>query len=1183
MFNSKSNKNVYFLREETQNKDKEKKWDERFFLDKIPPYDAYKDVNYLSLGLMKSKIRYEYLLEKEKLKKIKSKNPLYSEHYLLESQPKTNITNKKLVFSVENYQDKNKINDYKKYHSLTYSHHHPNRKKNYIIKSINQNDQNNNSNNNNNINNYKYQNNYITNYLSANNKNEKNNKNQLSIDESDLLEEFEIIKVMWSKFGVTKKYQENFVNFINSLEKKDSIRQFLLLEKKQMQKFKYDLTQLLKKIIHRNDEVNNLKQLIKLYSNILNEKKFYHEKENENLENLSVLNEKKVISDINQSLLTVRVNTINVINQIKNFSFQNSYYFYMNKIDLNKIKNDYYYNDEYLLSIKNDLDFVQNPEMQNLYDFQNLCGNDPFFLSFTKFPDDSETNRYNKLKLPISEKMLIEIQNCLFFLYQAEICIKTKNNNIMNKNKIINFLNNNSNNDSNDKIGKNNEYGIGSLFKGNLERNIIKLKMQRGYNKIFTFMGNTSNSSRRTDKIKSLKKKNDIPLMTSQELKDKFNEYESINNLISEYDENKDDKNDKENIDIINEEEEFKKRDEEIMFQKIKHLEKEMKGKEELKHSKKAEEDNYQGELEHIKNQEKKEKENNEHIKEEERKRKEEEEKLKKEEEERLKKEEEEKRKKEEEEKIKKEEKEKLKREEEKKKIEEMNKNKSIKSEIEEDINGDGQNKDNNEEKKEIETYDINWFTGLLEEIEPIYSNYLPSIPQYIIDCLSIPEKIKDLITGIYPKIIIAKKNTEDNNKIYGICCINNYIDNNDELVLKINHISAIETNIINRFIDLIDTTLKNKTTEIIINNINKTSSVNNELCKILSEKGFKEYNKNENKIILRKENTSDNNNELGTLIKYDSLSILTLRNKIENNEDKKNNNEIYTCFNSIINEINMGLLINSLKINDKYKIEIANSSFESSLVGKISKLENIFFDFIESKNNECLNINEISNNEILPEENHYYSMIKNFLSVHISTLMSLNIDGYLYNGIKINIKHNIIPDVKYSNNLFYLPTLNKNVFIIIYQYNSSFENDFFKNKINIYNKFTSLFKDSIKNFNLEENKEDESDNNKILWIPSFSLDTNLFSSKLSVKKDINIKNGENVDMSIQEYNEFLKINYFPDNNIDKSVKININNKDNIIIKDKFILGICHKMFMDNLDIPIISLINVTCENFIKP
>ena len=666
----------------------------------------------------------------------------------------------------------------------------------------------------------------------------------------------------------------------------------------------------------------------------------------------------------------------------------------------------------------------------------------------------------------------------------------------MNKNKIINFLNNNSNNDSNDKIGKNNEYGIGSLFKGNLERNIIKLKMQRGYNKIFTFMGNTSNSSSCTDKIKSLKKKKDIPLMTSQELKEKFSDYESINNLISEYDDNKDDKNVKEKIEIINEEEEFKKRDEEIMFQKIKNLEKEMKDKEELKCSKKEEEDNYKGELEQIKNQEEERK----RKEEEEKLKREEEEKLKREEEEKLKREEEERLRKEEEEKRKREEEEKLKREEEKKKIEEKNKSKSIKSEIEEDINDDEQNKDNNEEKKEIETYDINWFTGLLEEIEPIYSNYLPAIPQYIIDCLSIPEKIKDLITGIYPKIIIAKKNTEDNNKIYGICCINNYIDNNDELVVKINHISAIETNIINKFLDLIDTTLKNKTTEIIIKNINEISSVNNELYQILSEKGFKEYNKSENKIILRKENTNDNNNELATQIKYDSLSILTLRNKNENNEEK-NNNEIYTCFNSIINEINIGLLINNLKINDKYKIEMTNSSFESSLVGKISKLENIFFDFIESKNNECLNINEISNNEILPEENNYYSMIKNFLRVRISTFMSLNIDGYLYNGIKINIKHNIILDVKYSNNLFYLPTLNQNVFIIIYQYNSSFEKDFFKNKVNIYSKFTSLFKDSIKNFYLEENKDDETDNNRILWIPSFSLDTNLFSSKLSVKK----------------------------------------------------------------------------------
>ena len=122
MLPNRYKKNVYFLRGDNPNEDKEKKWDERFFLDKIPPYDAYKDVNYLSLGLIKSKIKYEKFLEKEKLKKPKLKNPFYSEHYLIDSQPKKNIFNKRLIFSINNIQARNKIDDTTKAHSLTYSH-----------------------------------------------------------------------------------------------------------------------------------------------------------------------------------------------------------------------------------------------------------------------------------------------------------------------------------------------------------------------------------------------------------------------------------------------------------------------------------------------------------------------------------------------------------------------------------------------------------------------------------------------------------------------------------------------------------------------------------------------------------------------------------------------------------------------------------------------------------------------------------------------------------------------------------------------------------------------------------------------------------------------------------------------------------------------------------------------------
>ena len=70
--------------------------------------------------------------------------------------------------------------------------------------------------------------------------------------------------------------------------------------------------------------------------------------------------------------------------------------------------------------------------------------------------------------------------------------------------------------------------------------------------------------------------------------------------------------------------------------------------------------------------------------------------------------------------------------------------------------------------------------------------------------------------------------------------------------------------------------------------------------------------------------------------------------------------------------------------------------------------------------------------------------------------------------------------------------------------------------------------------------------------------------------------------MNIEEFNDFLKINYLPDINSDKNIKMNINNDDYFIIKDKFLLGICHKKFMDYSNIPLISLINVTSDNFIN-
>ena len=139
------------------------------------------------------------------------------------------------------------------------------------------------------------------------------------------------------------------------------------------------------------------------------------------------------------------------------------------------------------------------------------------------------------------------------------------------------------------------------------------------------------------------------------------------------------------------------------------------------------------------------------------------------------------------------------------------------------------------------------------------------------------------------------------------------------------------------------------------------------------------------------------------------------------------------------------------------------------------------------------------------------------------------------------------------------------------------------KDNNNIYEQFSKLFCVVIKNYISEVHDDNDNINKKTLWIPAFNINTNLFSSSLDINNYINIKNNENIEIKIKEYNEFLKLNYLPDENKDKNVEMNINNSENdIIIKNKFLFGICHKEFMESFDVPVISLVNVTKDNFIN-
>ena len=112
MFTNRLKAKSFNIKEPTKTEIKEKNWDQRFVLSKIPPYDAFKDSNYLSLGLMKSKIKYENYLEKEKerKKKLRGKTPRYTEHYVIDSQTGNKTSkekNRRIFFISSNENAKN--------------------------------------------------------------------------------------------------------------------------------------------------------------------------------------------------------------------------------------------------------------------------------------------------------------------------------------------------------------------------------------------------------------------------------------------------------------------------------------------------------------------------------------------------------------------------------------------------------------------------------------------------------------------------------------------------------------------------------------------------------------------------------------------------------------------------------------------------------------------------------------------------------------------------------------------------------------------------------------------------------------------------------------------------------------------------------------------------------------------
>jgi len=379
----------------------ENKWNERFFIEKIPNYDSFRDKNFLNLNLIKEKLRKEEMQLKGFRKKIK-KSKTNSSHITLESRPIKTLNMPLLISNTKN----EKIDLF----SLKFN--------NNIPLTIN-------GNNNNIRTEYNQQN--ILNRLYTNLYDLKTNKTEqktriLRMNNS-FQEEMNELKDLWKSLGVTTEYQINFWKLLSKYTNKEIIDRYISYEKKDLIQLKTEIEKLKKEIQKRENDLDKLRKIDIVYKENENMYNYYknNESNEENEEKLNKYKDNKIIieNDIENLLKSLRLHTINTVCLFSKFRNQYNYYFTSGKIDINQMSNENKFDYTYLAKVKSDTNFLIDTSLVSLYNFSNF-ENDPFFLSLLKTTEGNDEYKY----LTATEDTLNTINQCMYIIDQEEMIYK---------------------------------------------------------------------------------------------------------------------------------------------------------------------------------------------------------------------------------------------------------------------------------------------------------------------------------------------------------------------------------------------------------------------------------------------------------------------------------------------------------------------------------------------------------------------------------------------------------------------------------------------------------------------------------------------------------------------------------------------------------------------------------------
>ena len=242
-----------------------------------------------------------------------------------------------------------------------------------------------------------------------------NTVKQINSTNNENEEEFTLIQNLWDDLGVTLEYQEQFLKYIISIQNEQEKNEIFFHEKNNLRKFREALTKLSAEISNRDNNIYKLKK----YNACLMEK---NDKIDANL-----------FDKIQNIIKYLRINAVNIINQISKVREISSYYEMRGKWDPDKANKAYLYNNNYLLNMRKNIKFINNSILFNYLETDNGVKKTDVFFSNIKSVVNNENS---KISIPISIELKNAINKCKYIILQDDFfsniqkendCIKQRN------------------------------------------------------------------------------------------------------------------------------------------------------------------------------------------------------------------------------------------------------------------------------------------------------------------------------------------------------------------------------------------------------------------------------------------------------------------------------------------------------------------------------------------------------------------------------------------------------------------------------------------------------------------------------------------------------------------------------------------------------------------------------------